>query len=181
MLNFWTPDAERESWSTPGEEGAAHAEEFARALHDYNPRAELRFIKRGADWAPEDWRGRWAVVVKNGGGVPPSVFIVQTPAGEYSDPLPEHLGALMAKDAERNSRAWREQRSQHEKRERDRRIRGEEKHREFRETLLDRVNHLHDARIAVTEAMKERVTVGDVQDAPKVTSAIGVTTPMREA
>lgn len=157
MLNFWLPETARESWASTGEMQVRAAEEFRLLLLSIDERLDLRFIKQNATNLPAEWRGHWVVLRHNGGGVPPTVLLVQDEKGLPCAPDERHLRALQERDAERHPDVWRKVRMDSQERQRRSQLALEEKSAEFQESLLDRLDHLFDVRIAVTPRMKEKV------------------------
>jgi hypothetical protein len=162
VLNFWLPETARDEWSTVNEAERAtlDAAIFDGLLKQIDPRLQLRWIKAGARSFPEDCWARWLIVRLNEGTYP-TYWVVQNPDGSYSEPDERHLEALRSLDEASHPGVYQRYRKRLAAEAADRQYRKTEKRREFRETLLDRLNHVFDVRVAVTAAHKEKLSGED--------------------
>jgi hypothetical protein len=149
---------------------------MATALHDIDHRLQLRFAKPGARLLDE---GYWYFIRFNDAGVAPSYWKLTEKGGlddehgpGYSHPEWAHIESLQKRDTWRHPHVWREYEKRRANARRDREKHSEELHREFREKLLDRLNHIYGVQIAVTGAMKARADGEGVSEGGAVLPAL---------
>lgn len=135
------------------------AKEFRALLKSLDDWLDLIWVKEGA--TNFEHPGRWHIVRWHPGGNPELnvYWVVQTPDGAYCIPNQTHLDALMKMDT-RTRDVYRGIQEGRSRKKEERRKAFEAKREEFRETLLERLSHVFDTRIAVTPAMKARATGG---------------------
>ena len=142
--------------------GLAHG--LRTALADVDHRLKLAFSKPGGNAEKRVLEpGYWYILRFDQHGGAPDYWRITEKGGldgehgdGYSHPEWAHIEALKSRDSWRHPRVWQE----FEKRRRDaaraREKRSEELHAEFKEKLLERLDHLYRPQIAVTAAMKAR-------------------------
>jgi hypothetical protein len=159
MPELWLPENEDAEDLAHGD-ALGHivkAQEFRAQLKAIDARLDLVWAKPGSQSVPQD--ERWYIIRRGDAGLG-GIWMVANPDGSYCDPDERHLEALMARDGNRHPDVWRRVRAARMERKLMREKRREEQREQFRETLLDRLDHLYDARIAVTAEMRSRVPEG---------------------
>lgn len=135
-------------------EHLAAAMEFRRTLKLIDERLDLCWAKPGATSVavPE----RWYIFRRSDSGIG-GMWMISNADGSYSDPDERHIAALMNQDAARHPDVWRRlemgRRKAKEQAEKDK----AETSRQFQSELLDRLDHLNNARIFVKEAAKAKL------------------------
>ena len=156
MPEFWTPESELEA-TAEYEAGriADRCRWFVRELKSRDPRLGLIYIKSGSTTFPKS--PRWAIVRDNE-LINPSYWMIEDEHGEFCEPQQRHLDRLDEMDASKKTVGPGEELARaREAKQREKLGRKNEKRREFREKLLDRLNHLYDARVSVPRDIKEKV------------------------
>ena len=127
---------------------------FRLMLKDYDNQLDLVFARPGAEFLKG---GYWHIVRRNPEPYPASFWEISEPDGSYCAPREEHFRRLQEMDAATNPTFYEDYRKRRaaavaagEKLE-------EEKHREFREKLLDRMNHLYRPQVHISGAMKDAI------------------------
>jgi hypothetical protein len=130
----------------------AVARAFDEMLKTLDPRLRCFWVK--ADSVNFENPGRWHVGFFHSNPELRTYFVVQDPDGSYCEPSERHFEELKRRDSwTRNAYSDIERARAQRK---GRAVRAfEEKRREFREKLLDRLGHIHDSRISVPRAIGE--------------------------
>lgn len=122
---------------------------FRRRIKDLDPRLDLIFVKEGAKHFPIS--PRWYIIRRNE-LVTPTFWVIETPEGEYCMPTELHYQGLLKLDTWSSRRSVVDEvKAKQERKKRDKEKRKAALSEQFRETLLDRLEHLANPRVAVPE------------------------------
>lgn len=133
----------------------AVAQAFNKLLKAIDPCLKLAWVPENA--ASFENPGRWHIVRENPHNPEFNTYwVVQTPDGRYCEPQEMHLERLKAMDTFAGKRMDLEIANARSERKKRAAQRMEDARREFRETLAERLDHIYDARIAISPAMKDR-------------------------
>jgi len=144
-----TVNEANEEW-TEAQESSSKAIAFRRLLKEVDPRLDLLWVKENAEFFPIACR--WYIVRWNE-NVDASYWVIQTDDGEYSDPEMEHFNRLRQNDTA-NVDVWEEYQKARVSREKSSANRLEELRREFREKLTERLDHIYNASVPITNKPK---------------------------
>lgn len=128
--------------------------------------------------------GRWHIarLHPSGNDELNQYFVVQTPEGEYTTPQQYHFDRLVERDVGRDAkRAYEKMQNARNERQAKRLKNFEDKRREFRELLEERLAHVYGTRIAVTGGMKERAGGRQLLDAKGNPIALSQDRPREDA
>jgi len=143
------------------EQDVALAVAFERELKKYDPRLSLIWVKENSTVFPRS--PRWCIVRRNEKTVD-SYWLIETEDDEYSEPTPKHFERLISIDTWGPNHAFRDNlKKDRERKEAAALYRKEEKRREFREKLNERLGHVYDTQVSVPnpearEARKDRLS-----------------------
>lgn len=135
--------------------------EWNRLIKDLDPRLSFHFVPPQDPTKPTMWPKdqRWYLVRRNE-LVADSFWVVEDEQGEYCTFSRKHYDKFREMDTHRSPHVWREFRKREEARLAAVEKRTQEKRREFREKLLERLEFNDTTTIAVTPEMKERLAGG---------------------
>lgn len=153
MPELWTPQSELEATAEyEVERIKGRMSWFLGELKKLDSRLGLIYIKPGSTVFPKS--PRWAITRKNELTLP-SYWIIEDENGNFCEPDQRHLDRMHQMDAAK-SKTSAAQILEDERRRVDaeKRAAKEETSREFREKLLDRLNHIYDPRISVPKDIK---------------------------
>jgi hypothetical protein len=145
-------DAQAEEYDIHAARGIGYAVGARKLLKEIDSRLDVIWAKEGSTSLQG---GRW-YIVRNNDDAPPTYWCVQNPDGSYADIGPEHVERMKAIDAAAHPGLYKRFRDAETKRRLANKKTSEDKHREFREKLEERIASMMDASIFVTPQMKAR-------------------------
>lgn len=156
-LGLYLPEEVQEEIEAVRRSGSHYdvAERFRVRLKQIDARLDLIWVKRGATSFPVP--GRWYIVRRTNDGAAAAFWVVQDDRGRYCDPTDQHLERLQAMDSHAHPDVWRRMQRTRRAEDAGRKKATEEKRREFRETLLERLDFNNRVQIPVTGADKAKI------------------------
>jgi hypothetical protein len=151
MSHLWLPENEHaedlvvdRAWERLGA-----AREFRAALKAIDERLDLVWAPEGSTSVPKD--NRWYIIRRGDSGIG-GMWMCEDEHGEYCEPNERHLDALCQMDPSKTGNAHRRIADGRAARKAAREAHRADKSAEFRESLLDRLDHIYDARVFVSAA-----------------------------
>jgi hypothetical protein len=128
--------------------------DFRKYLKQIDSRLDVIWVKPGAKVFPKG--NRWYIIRRNE-TVMPSFWLVEDEHENYCVPDERHLNKLREYDTAAHPDVWKKFQRAHT----ERKLRAEKaieaKREEFRTKLAERLDHVFDANILVTPAMKDQI------------------------
>ncbi len=138
------------------EHDVAVAQRFGELLRALDDRLRLFWVKPDATSFSDP--GRWHIAwVHPHNPELNTYFVVKGENGEYAPPTDSDIEALQRIDTYSGRRSYQQIANARTRKQEAKDKAFEEKRREFRETLTDRLAHLYDPRVAITGAMKDKL------------------------
>jgi hypothetical protein len=148
---LWMPErVEQAREQQEGVEGVAAALAFRRRLKELDSRLDLFYSKPTATaFKPHRW-----IITRRNDLVPDSYWLVEGEDGEYCEPSDKHFQRLQEYDTQAHADVWKRMEREQKRRRESGEKKHEEKRREFREKLLERLDHEFETTVPVTSADK---------------------------
>lgn len=140
------------------EHDIAVAQSFNKLLRALDPQLRLFWVKPDATSFTDP--GRWHIArVHEHNPELNTYFVIHdgTPAKGYAAPSDKDIEALKAIDVSTGQRTYSQIEGARTAKQKAREKAFEEKRRQFRETLTERISHLYDPKVSITGAMKDKI------------------------